>query len=238
MDSLSKNLFNDFELEVEGFENPQFASPPSLKRCLPRPNVHRFELEVIRENSSSAARNREDDGSPKSSDSLIDELGSIDDFVSPSKFSCSPDQTQEQPSFNCSPPSLNKGFLALKLFDTPHTPKTLFTKSKRGSKEDSQDFCPPSPLVSDRIKARGSLRLRERLKREDRNINHKKRGAVTDPRPQRTVVYANVNPFTPDSDVQVRAKRPRIYHSRYQPFFGNAHQLFPPGQGWRQPSGN
>jgi len=197
MDTLAKNLFDDFDMEVVGgLPCPKFPKDSDfidLSSCTkPAGNDS-----IIREMSS-----------PKSSDSVIDEMENIYEFISPTNSprkanSSSDNQTLD---FSCSPPCLNKGLLNLRLFDTPHTPKTLFSKLKKFSSEEN-DPCMKSPGT---VKKKKSLRekfMRRELQQQDR------KRPQTAPRPERNVIYANFNPFTPNSEVQMKAKRPRIQHS-------------------------
>ena len=197
MDTLAKNLFTDFDSEIKtGLPRPNF-----LGACNVNSPCTNFE------GTRSMAREL---SSPKSSDSLIDEMENIYEFMSPTnspmKSNASP---INEPNFSCSPPCLNKGLLNLRLFDTPHTPKTLFTKLKKASVEENDSFKIKSPAS---LKNRRSLR--DRFMKKDLQQQDRKR-PQTAPRPERNVVYANFNPFTPNSEIQMKAKRPRIQLSRY-----------------------
>lgn len=196
MDSLAKSLFSDFECNVKpGLPRPLFQTdgftPSSLCQKLNAPSI-------AREMSS-----------PKSSDSLIDEMENIYEFMSPTnspmKSNSSPNN--EQADFSCSPPCLNKGLLNLRLFDTPHTPKTLFTKLKKASVEEGELNIIRSP-----ISLRNRRSIREKFMKKDLQQDRKR--PQTAPRPERNVVYANFNPFTPNTDFQMKAKRPRMQFSR------------------------
>ena len=199
MDRLAKNLFDEFDSEVKpGLPRPKVLGISDTNRSLLCPEFGTPES-TIRELSS-----------PKSSDSLIDEMDTICDFLSPNtspmKINRSPDNQSNE--FSCSPPCLNKGLLNLRLFDTPHTPKTLFTKLKKFSAEENESYLINNPVS---LKQRRSLRekfMKKELQKEDR------KRPQTAPRPERNVVYANFNPFTPNSEVQLKAKRPRIHYSR------------------------
>lgn len=201
MDVLAKNLFDDFEEEACGLQF-QSLSPPAVSRL----GACRSVFGEKSENNSS--RIADLNSSLKSSDSFLD--ASMEEFLSPSnspmKVQSSPEM--QGPIFNCSPPCLNKGILNLRLFDTPHTPKTLFTKSKKLSFEENE-----SPGRASPYRARTSLRQKS-LRRELINNLERKR-PQTEPRPDHKVVYANFNPFTPNSEVHMKAKRPRIQNLRY-----------------------
>ena len=151
--------------------------------------------------------------SPKSSDSFMDEMETIYESISPNNSPMKPISSPNNQSsdFTCSPPCINKGIINLRLFDTPHTPKTLFSKLKKFSAEENDSFLTNSPAS---LKKRRSLRDKF-VKKELQQFDRKRPQTV--PRPERTVVYANFNPFTPNSEVQMKAKRPRVQYSRYVP---------------------
>lgn len=202
MDKLAKNLFADFGTEnTSPLPKPFFSAQPT---GLPCPNILKFDSPTIMAREQS---------SPKSSDSFMEELGGIDEFISPEKNFFSPEN--QQPNFSCSPPCLNKGFLNLRLFDTPHTPKTLFTKLKKASIEEKDPTIMKSPS-STRHGSRTSLRAK--FMRKDLASLQERKRPQTEPRllAHKNVVYANFNPFTPNSEVQMKAKRPRIQLSRYR----------------------
>lgn len=201
MDKLAKNLFADFGTEnTSPLPKPFFSAQPT---GLPCPNILKFDSPTMAREQSS----------PKSSDSFMEELGGIDEFISPEKNFFSPEN--QQPNFSCSPPCLNKGFLNLRLFDTPHTPKTLFTKLKKASIEEKDPTIMKSPS-STRHGSRTSLRAK--FMRKDLASLQERKRPQTEPRllAHKNVVYANFNPFTPNSEVQMKAKRPRIQLSRYR----------------------
>ena len=199
MDDLAKSLFNDFE------ESNQTPSRRDMKRPHTPTNVYKtpksLPLPSISEDVSF--------GSPKSlGDSFLgDEFNSADEMMSPP---CSPAKKIYSPnsSFCQSPPSLQRGLLALRLFDTPHTPKTLTRNFKRiasNSKKETVEepchnaVCPESPKSNKFSRSR----LKNKLNKS-RNQH-----ANTDPRPEsKSIVYANINPFTPSPSI-VRAKKMR-----------------------------
>ncbi|XP_065057622.1 wee1-like protein kinase 1-A [Rhopilema esculentum] len=192
MDTLAKNLLGEFNFEG--------------KSSLPKPNFSKLFNDSV-PNLMSPASPREL-ASPKSSDSFIDEIDCLDQFSSPNnspvKETGSPNG--ENNNFSCSPPCLNKGILNLRLFDTPHTPKTLFTKSKKAFADDHKE--------QKGIRSPGNLRnrtaLRDKFIRKDLLAFQDRKRPQTAPRPEKNIVYANFNPFTPNSEVQIKAKRPRI----------------------------
>eukprot|EP00794_Sanderia_malayensis_P012687 gene12687-13989_t len=202
MDTLAKNLFGDFQDESED------VSPPSVRRCL-RP---------IKEMSRGAGINmengiREVNSSPKSSDSFTDDFCMMEDFISPtnSPLKGQPSSEKDAPKFICTPPCLNKGILNLRLFDSPHTPKTLFTKSKKASLEENEP--PPAVTPASPASLRSRTSLREKFLRKE--LAEQRKRPQTEPRPlqSQNVVYANFNPFTPNSQVHLKAKRARMQMS-------------------------
>ncbi len=208
MDLLAKNLFDDFDKEAEEMQFEEMCSPPRRSLDSPRKNKGRKSRRM--RNGATTRRDMMADlnSSPKSSDSCIDELGSMDEFMSPTSSPIKPMFSPEAPKFTCTPPCLNKGILNLRLFDTPHTPKTLFTKSKKASIEENEP-----PMINSPISYRSRTSLREKFMRKE--MAERKR-PQTDPRNvHRDVVYANFNPFTPNSEVHLKAKRARINLSRY-----------------------
>lgn len=189
MDFLSRTLFDEFNEEVPSPPKPTFTrphTPPLINSSgiLPLP--------CINEDISF--------GSPKSIDSLYaDDLNSTGEMISPP---CSPTKLPS-PCPNRllqSPPSIHRGFLALKLFDTPATPKTLLNKFKNASNEQNSDLHKPEEPVK-------NLRMGKTNFGRFRDKERKRPG--TDPRAEkRPFVYANINPFTPSPSI-VKHKRTR-----------------------------
>ena len=201
MDVLSKNLFNDFEEESTMIMTPNMKRPHTPTNVTNR--SRRMCLPPICENSS-----------PRSSDSFMcDDFNSTDEMMSPpcspAKLPYSPDRS----SFMHSPPSIDRGFLALKLFDTPHTPKTLLSKFKQVGRDSKLS---PEGSPRNLNKSCSRVRLKDRFARvKDLQVDRKK--AKTDPRSGKPVVYANINPFTPSHSV-IKPKRPRQDFERYFSF--------------------
>lgn len=199
MDTLAKNLFSEFDGgATSGLPRPHFPTNNFMSSPLCS-NPEGGTPSLVRELSS-----------PKSSDSFMDEMENLYEFMSPTN---SPIKQISSPSnepgiFTCSPPCLNKGLLNLRLFDTPHTPKSLFTRLKKASVEDNNSNIMKSPAS---VKNRKSLRekfMKKELQQQDR------KRPQTAPRPEKNYVYANFNPFTPNSELQMKAKRARIQLSR------------------------
>ena len=148
--------------------------------------------------------------------SLSDDFNSSGEMISPP---CSPTKLMS-PSPNRlmqSPPSIHRGFLALKLFDTPHTPKTLLSKFKDAANDNT--------LTADRnlnnnIEQNGNLRTNKRFSSKSRErftnlLEDDFKRPSTEPRLDRKhVVYANINPFTPSPSV-VKHKRTRQEFERF-----------------------
>ena len=190
MDALAKNLFDEFEED---------SSPVAVTTKMKRPHTptnvtnksHRLQLPLICEDSS-----------PKSGDSFMcDEFNSTDELMSPpcspAKLPYSPDRS----SLLQSPPSIHRGFLALKLFDTPHTPKTLLSKFKHvaGDRKISPENTPKETKSCSRVRLKDRF---ARVKETDRKRPKSESNC------HKHVVYANVNPFTPTAGVG-KSKRSR-----------------------------
>lgn len=189
MDCLARSLFNDFSDDIPSPPKPTFSRPhtPPIVNT-----TGRLPLPCISEDVSF--------GSPKSIDSLYaDDLNSTGEMISPP---CSPSKFPS-PSPNSllqSPPSIHRGFLALKLFDTPATPKTLLNKFKNASnKHKSDEYDKPEPVNGIRTSKSHFAKFKD----------IERRRPATDPRAdKRPFVYANINPFTPSPSV-VKHKRTR-----------------------------
>ena len=129
-----------------------------------------------------------------------DEFNSTDEMMSPT---CSPAKrpySPEQSTLFHSPPSIQRGFLALKLFDSPHTPRTLLGKFKESTSEPIQQNNTP---IENPTKSR--IRLKDRFS-NIKNLDRKRPNS--EPRISKPVVYANVNPFTQTGNV-FKTKRTR-----------------------------
>ena len=188
MDCLSRSLFDEFNDDSP--KKPKFQRP-----CTP-PVINTgnmLPLPCIVEDTMSRSK--------------CDDFNSSGEMISPP---CSPTKFMS-PSPNRllqSPPSIHRGFLALKLFDTPHTPKTLLSKFKSAANENT-----PSEGDKDHKDVKRNKRLsaksRERFlnMRDMREVEDRKR-PTTEPRDKKHVVYANINPFTPSPTV-VKHKRTR-----------------------------
>lgn len=194
MDCLARTLFDDFNDDVPSPPKPTFTRPhtPPVMR-----STGRLPLPCISEDVSF--------GSPKSVDSLYaDDLNSTGEMISPP---CSPSKlpSPSPNKFLQSPPSIHRGFLALKLFDTPATPKTLLNKFKNASNEQkSKEYDKTEPVRSYSRTSRNFAKFKDLDKRPG-----------TEPRAdKRPFVYANINPFTPSPSV-VKHKRTRHEFERY-----------------------
>ena len=225
MDCLSSNFFDEIE---EDFEFGK--SPPQKRPCPPnaekRKKIQR-PLPMINEDcswkltgsmmecsprSSKVKRTARplpvfNEGdlrrSPKSGDSFNgdSELNNSTDTISPP---FSPVKMHlSSPSGMHSPPSIQRGVLALKLFDTPHTPKTLFNKFKcaagdtSGHRSSTRDR--DAPYTRSRSK---SVISKDNSKDNLRDLV-KDLGSVSGvenvetPSATRHVILANINPYTP-----------------------------------------
>ncbi|XP_057313912.1 wee1-like protein kinase 2 [Hydractinia symbiolongicarpus] len=190
MDNLAKNLFDEFsDNESDLLATPPMKRPhtPTFREGNQRPMPSIFEDRSF--------------GSPKSGDSFLgDELNSTDEMLSPS---CSPMKLVQSPGRGFSmqsPPSIQRGFLALRLFDTPHTPKTLLNKFKDAAGESPKSSPKSQTKLNSRVRLKDQFAHikdtnRKRPNSEPRNIG-------------KNVVYANINPFTP-SAAGVKHKRTR-----------------------------
>eukprot|EP00111_Clytia_hemisphaerica_P018797 TCONS_00055574-protein len=204
MDCLSRSLFDEFS-EGESPKKAKFKRP-----CTPPVinTTNKLPLPFI----------TEDDG--YNNDMLMrDDFNSSGEMISPP---CSPTKLMS-PSPNRpsrllqSPPSIHRGFLALKLFDTPHTPKTLLSKFKDAANDNT------SPTSSndnkkDIKKKRNSINKEKRLDFNSADFKHPAsiiRGNI-----DKKVVYANINPFTPSPSV-VKHKRTRQEFESESPLFDN-----------------
>ena len=194
MDCLSRSLFDEFNDESPKKAKLQRpCTPPVIKSSIrPMPFI-------------TETKNYNKDGLF----SIGDEFNSSGEMVSPP---CSPTKLMS-PSpnkFLQSPPSIHRGFLALKLFDTPHTPKTLLSKFK--------DAANDKTIIVDKnannTEQNENIRTTKRFSSKSRDrftnlLEEEFKRPSTEPRLNRKqVVYANINPFTPSPSV-VKHKRTR-----------------------------
>ncbi|XP_065669451.1 wee1-like protein kinase isoform X3 [Hydra vulgaris] len=182
MSTLAQNIIDKFTEEMVSPISHKRPCTPVLKksRGLPLPSI--TEVDKI----TSCHRSF-----------LDDELNSTDDMISPpdspvKKRLISPIKST---SFQ-SPPSIQRGFLALRLFDTPHTPKTLVSKFKNNTNSEYDISSNEGPAS------------RTRLKKKKTNLDDRKRKKSDRKQGEKLVVYANINPFTPSPSI-VKAKRTR-----------------------------
>ena len=198
MDCLSRTLFDEFNEEdspkKSKFQRP--CTPPVVN------NNNRLPLPCISEDSF------------KRNDFYIgDEFNSSGEMISPP---CSPAKFMS-PSPNKllqSPPSIHRGFLALKLFDTPHTPKTLLSKFKDAANIESNS----SEKETEAAKRNKSFASKSRERFSNLGDGADRKRPLTEPRPdKKQFVYANINPFTPSPSV-VKHKRTRQEFERLVPF--------------------
>ena len=202
MDCLNRSLFDEFNDDSPKKAKVQRpCTPPVIKSSRTRP------MPFITESK---------DYNKESLFSLSDDFNSSGEMISPP---CSPTKLMS-PSPNRlmqSPPSIHRGFLALKLFDTPHTPKTLLSKFKDAANDNT--------LTADRnlnnnIEQNGNLRTNKRFSSKSRErftnlLEDDFKRPSTEPRLDRKhVVYANINPFTPSPSV-VKHKRTRQEFERF-----------------------
>ena len=193
---LSSSFFDEIE-EDFSFSN----SPPPKRPRTPtsiRGKRSRRPLPVINENGGH---------SPKCGVScLCDDFNNTNENISPP---FSPVKMHLSPQGMHSPPSIQRGVLALKLFDTPHTPKTLFNKFKRAAGDSGR-------LHKDRDKAVPQTRSRNRMKLKDEFNLVKSCNLLSGtetfntPTVERPVILANINPYTPSPYLQ----SPVLKHKR------------------------
>ena len=188
-EDIVKNLFDD---DADTDSPMEFPVTPKTKRLFSN-NSGRLPLPSI----------VEDNGNQSGDSFFGDELNSSDEMMSPT---CSPAKrpySPQQPALFHSPPSIQRGFLALKLLDSPRTPRTLLGKFKAA--------------VNERTEANENSCIKSRLKLKDRLSNLKnmdRKRPSSEPRVNKPVVYANVNPFTPTGTV-FKTKRTRNEFERY-----------------------
>lgn len=194
MDCLSRSLFDEFNDESPKkakFQRP--CTPPVINTTnkLPLPFI-------TEENGCVRDRFKNDD------------FNSSGEMISPP---CSPAKMMS-PSPNRllqSPPSIHRGFLALKLFDTPHTPKTLLSKFKDAANDN----------LMDKEKDNKDLKRNKRFNSKSKDRFAELRETEFKPPTfnpsynKKQIVYANINPFTPSPSV-VKHKRTRQEFERYK----------------------
>ena len=188
-EDIVKNLFDD---DADTDSIMEFPVTPKIKRLFSN-NSGQLPLPSI----------VEDNGNQSGDSFFGDELNSSDEMMSPT---CSPAKrpySPQQPALFHSPPSIQRGFLALKLLDSPRTPRTLLGKFKAAANE--------------RTEANENSCIKSRHKLKDRLSNLKnmdRKRPSSEPRVNKPVVYANVNPFTPTGTV-FKTKRTRNEFERY-----------------------
>jgi len=196
MDCLSRSLFDEFNDDSQKktkFQRP--CTPPVINvgNMLPLPCIV-------------------EDTISRSEFLHGDDFNSSGEMFSPpcSPTPCSPTKFMSPSPSRLlqSPPSIQRGFLALKLFDTPHTPKTLLSKFKSAANEST-----PSEGDKDHKDVKKNKRLSAKSRERFSNMRNIREGEdrkrpTTEPRDKKHVVYANINPFTPSPSV-VKHKRTR-----------------------------
>ena len=189
-ENIVKNLFDD---DADTDSPMEFPVTPKVKRLFSN-NSGRLALPSI----------VEDNGNQSGDSFFGDELNSSDEMMSPT---CSPAKrpySPQQPALFHSPPSIQRGFLALKLLDSPRTPRTLLGKFKDAA------------CKSERTEANENIHIKSRLRLKDRFSNLKnvdRKRPSSEPRVNKSVVYANVNPFTPTGNV-FKTKRTKLNERR------------------------
>lgn len=183
------NFFDEIEEDFEFGKSP----PPKRSRTPTKTHkrISRRPLPVINENGGC---------SPRSDSFTTDDFNSTNDTLSPP---FSPVKMHLSPHSMHSPPSIQRGVLALKLFDTPHTPKTLLNKFKRAAGDESE-----KKKNVPQTRSRNKTKLKEDSRCSSENT-------VTPPTVERPVIIANINPYTPSPLTHPPGKRNRNEFEKY-----------------------
>lgn len=185
MDSLAKNLFDDHDESME-----DVVITPKLKRTYSKINTSGSFMPPL--------PSIIEDGCLSGDSFMSDGMDMMSPSCSPSKIPYTPERSTPFQS----PPSIHRGFLSLRLFDSPRTPKTLLNKFKNAACENE---------TPDNVRSPEKPSSRTRLK--DKFIMMNATTGDSGPRRRtplntKSVVYANINPFTP-SPSEVKPKKSR-----------------------------